>query len=960
MQRAVQLIVCGYAIGAGLGGVAARGQAYPTPVRASWREDPATTAVISWDTPVAARGTVRYGTTTNYTTTVHDGGGVHRHVIPLRGLIPGTRYFYEATATDGFAQSASFQTAPAPDQPLHFVFHGDLQGGIDEPGAQGVVDRIVQENPQWVQHLGDMAEEAFSDSGFETWNVFFRICSNELARSVFMPMMGNHDAAPGSDYARGLYHRLFALPNPSTGEGYYSHAVGPVRFIALNTEIPAADQNDWLAHELQAAANDPGNIWTIVQCHRPPYSWGERSGDAGCRDNWMPILTRYEADWVVSGHSHNYQRMVPIRGVRYLVAGGGGGKLYWTAPGEPAHAFATTCYHYVSCHVTGDVMQVRGIRSDGLVFDREVATNRRQVRVAPAFPLRGQMATVSYRATEGPLAGANPVHIHIGQDAFTNAFDSAPMTWNASRQRWEYEFMVPASATERVAFAFFDGADIWHNNYGYDWQALLDRASVWPAPPGAGSNAVLRYEADLGPMPATASVAAWISFNAERFPAAGPVAMSNIAGSHWECSVAVPAHAQSMTVHFQGDWGFWDDNAKRHWTFPVAGATSRAWPPAPVAVHGSPELTLNPPGDSPNNIGDNFDLVPEGPPLRVLDGPRGFGDFGSIWVNVDATNLYLGGHGLNLGGSNNVMALFVGVDTLTDNAWNLWHKSGLPNALDFLHNVRFTEPMDVAILLGDQYADDPVYPTFTYGGYDFGQGIFYIGTNSGSFGHLTAAKLSQFHGTGTEPCDTPGDALQRQTKRWEAALPWSALNAPGPEGVAHLFVCGVIASATVNAQDRYLSRAVLGQSVWGRRDNYRQYAFNTIYLEPQRVNLLHADLHGDGLTNGWRLEHFGTPDGPPADEDSDADGQDNRAEEIAGTRPLDPDSQFEVATEPGPGEVPGMLTWPFAAGRIYDVYHTPDLRQPFEWQAAVENTNRWPVAAPGFFRLRVRKLFPPG
>ena len=75
---------------------------------------------------------------------------------------------------------------------------------------------------------------------------------------------------------------------------------------------------------------------------------------------------------------------------------------------------------------------------------------------------------------------------------------------------------------------------------------------------------------------------------------------------------------------------------------------------------------------------------------------------------------------------------------------------------------------------------------------------------------------------------------------------------------------------------------------------------------------------------------------------------------------MDPDSQFEVATEPGPGEVPGMLTWPFAAGRIYDVYHTPDLRQPFEWQAAVENTNRWPVAAPGFFRLRVRKLFPPG
>ena len=47
--------------------------------------------------------------------------------------------------------------------------------------------------------------------------------------------------------------------------------------------------------------------------------------------NWMPILTQYEADWLVSGHSHNYQRMVPIRGVRYLVAGGAGGRLYMSA-----------------------------------------------------------------------------------------------------------------------------------------------------------------------------------------------------------------------------------------------------------------------------------------------------------------------------------------------------------------------------------------------------------------------------------------------------------------------------------------------------------------------------------------------------------------------------------------------------------------------------------------------------
>ena len=39
-----------------------------------------------------------------------------------------------------------------------------------------------------------------------------------------------------------------------------------------------------------------------------------------------------------------------------------------SAVGEPAQAFATTCYHHVSAHVTNDVMQIRGIRSDGRIL----------------------------------------------------------------------------------------------------------------------------------------------------------------------------------------------------------------------------------------------------------------------------------------------------------------------------------------------------------------------------------------------------------------------------------------------------------------------------------------------------------------------------------------------------------------------------------------------------------------
>ena len=307
------------------GAITAAGQAYSTPVRASWTEDAGTAATITWDTPEEARGEVRYGLTTNYTEVERDGGGVRRHAITLRGLQPGTRYFYEASSAAGGAQAGTFRTAPAAGQPLHFAVHGDMQGGIHVGWAQTVADRLTAEDPQWVVQVGDLSDEAYVAPGFSTWTNFFQICSNELARAVFMPILGNHDDPTSTavpTHELGLFHRLFALPEPAVGNGTYAYTAGDIRFICLNTEISAAEQTSWLARELQAAANSTNSVWTMAVCHRPPYSWGERDGWDEGKDNWSPLLVQYEADWMISGHSHNYQRTIPIRGVRYLVAGG--------------------------------------------------------------------------------------------------------------------------------------------------------------------------------------------------------------------------------------------------------------------------------------------------------------------------------------------------------------------------------------------------------------------------------------------------------------------------------------------------------------------------------------------------------------------------------------------------------------------------------------------------------------
>jgi hypothetical protein len=96
-----------------------------------------------------------------------------------------------------------------------------------------------------------------------------------------MPIFGNHDD-PGPtdapDQACSFFHRLFAPAGARAGNGYYAYTVGNVRFICLNTECDVAAQTNWLARELQAAANDANVDWSIPVFHRPPYSQGEREG----------------------------------------------------------------------------------------------------------------------------------------------------------------------------------------------------------------------------------------------------------------------------------------------------------------------------------------------------------------------------------------------------------------------------------------------------------------------------------------------------------------------------------------------------------------------------------------------------------------------------------------------------------------------------------------------------------
>ncbi|HOW96583.1 MAG TPA: metallophosphoesterase [Kiritimatiellia bacterium] len=822
----------------GLGAFAGAACAAEVPVILTWSEDPQTTVTVFWQRDEPGVGTVRYGLTSNYTDEARDAGGVRRHRITLRGLEPGTVYHYSVSSTDGFAAGdRTFRTAPVATDTLHVVVYGDLQGGGEPGGCRGVASRVAAWAPDLVIQMGDLSDEEYGGAGYAPWALFLNVATDVLDRTVFMPTPGNHDYPESGS---SLFWPFFSLPQRDIPGSPYSFRAGPVHFQALDSDVGIEAQTNWLMRDLQAAAYDTNVLWIIPYFHRPPYSWGEHEGDEFIRTNWCPLFTLYGGDLVFNGHNHNYQRTVPIRDITYVVAAGGGASLYDTVLDPGAHAYATTCYHFVSLQITGSVLRYRAVRSDGLVFEDLTWTNsRRKVRVEPAFPARGGTAKTLYDAAQGPLFYASPVWIHLGVDEFGSALVDTSMTWNASSGFWEYTFTVPASTSNRIAFAFHDAAVTnWDNNYGYNWQALLDD---------------MPYEPPTSP------------------------------------------------------------------------------PPRLVAA-GTPAITGDPAAQ--NNTGDAFDFSTNGGPLEVRDG-SGFGDLGRLYFNHDGSNLYVGGIGADLGGSNNVFVLFLGLDTLTDNAENLWHKDGAPQSLDQLHNLGFVEPMDLAIVFGDEYGDGPAYATFIYGGYDFGQGIYYIGTNTSFFVPVPDARLSQFDGTGTTACVTEDNDGDRRTDRWEASLPWAALNVSGgATSLTWLLVSGVIASDSTNGNDRYLSATHIGRRAYGTVDEYGNYGCEFVTMEPVKIALEHGDEDGDGMKN---LSEF-----------------------VAGTRLDDAASLLRAKAEEAAADR-FVLRWSSESNRTYTLYQTSNLISGFSELAANItstppsniHTAKIGSAQSGFYRVRV-------
>ena len=218
-------------------------------------------------------------------------------------------------------------SAPAPPGSAIFVGAGDIAScaSAGDEATSALLDSI----PGTVFTLGDNEYESGTPSEFR--DCYDPSWGRHKARTK--PVPGNHDYGTGG--AAG-YFGYFGSIAGDPQKGYYSFDLADWHIIALNDNIShsaGSAEEQWLRADLAAHKT----ACTLAYWHAPRFSSGIEHGDDPSGDAFWQALYEANADIVLGGHDHEYERFIPqnasgdadpTRGIREFVVGTGGRSHY--------------------------------------------------------------------------------------------------------------------------------------------------------------------------------------------------------------------------------------------------------------------------------------------------------------------------------------------------------------------------------------------------------------------------------------------------------------------------------------------------------------------------------------------------------------------------------------------------------------------------------------------------------
>lgn len=215
------------------------------------------------------------------------------------------------------------QVCPIPaDDTVEIVAFGDSGEASTIANTEAVATLVKGLRPDMILHLGDSvypSGDPVTISELLTKYYFGWIPDD------FYLCFGNH--CQDTDGGAGLMALLPQIGEANGGKKYYKFTRGPVDFFVLNSgatgvfdpdgETEASVQGQWLVAEMAASSN----TWKVVVLHKAPYSSNATYTPGQVEFRWN--FKAMGADLVLSGHGHDYERIL-VGDLQYLVCGLGG------------------------------------------------------------------------------------------------------------------------------------------------------------------------------------------------------------------------------------------------------------------------------------------------------------------------------------------------------------------------------------------------------------------------------------------------------------------------------------------------------------------------------------------------------------------------------------------------------------------------------------------------------------
>ncbi len=243
----------------------------------------------------------------------------------LKGLKPGTKYFYTCGDDENRSEEFYFETEPENLKKFKFICVSDQQKGEphdcpDYSYFNNVLKETLKKHPdaRFILSGGDN-----TDCGQHEvqWNGAFSGLKGVVEHIPFMMTLGNHDNRGFKDYRNGI-GRYYSEPAEFFGKQFkgsyadngpenwktenYTFDYGNAHFMVIGVNGPE-EVNEWMINDLKNCDKQ----WKIGSYHFPICYSGS---DCQNYDAYPVMREGFEMlDLCFSGHEHNFSRSFPMK-----------------------------------------------------------------------------------------------------------------------------------------------------------------------------------------------------------------------------------------------------------------------------------------------------------------------------------------------------------------------------------------------------------------------------------------------------------------------------------------------------------------------------------------------------------------------------------------------------------------------------------------------------------------------